>query len=191
MEKENTKQILAMVLHPVRMRIIMTLAGSAGMTSLQLAESLADVPQATLYRHIKQLATAGILSVKEERPVRGTVEKVYQLDLTRESLVDVDAFSQMDKKDHMVYFTRFTSSLLDDFARYLDHADQPDFAKDGVGYQKTPLFISDAEMPAFANAINLAFQPYIAMMDQPDRKKRYFTTIFMPEITGQMKEGEK
>jgi DNA-binding transcriptional ArsR family regulator len=67
-----------LILHPIRMRIIMALAGERW-TARQIAAALPDVAQATLYRHINALAEGGILRIVEERPVRGMVEKVYAL----------------------------------------------------------------------------------------------------------------
>ena len=67
-----------LILHPLRMRIIMTIAGKQ-MTAQNLAAALPDIAQATLYRHINKLAQGGVLAVIEERPVRGTMEKVYSL----------------------------------------------------------------------------------------------------------------
>ena len=48
-----------LLLHPIRLRIVQALVGEP-MTPLQLKDRLADVPQATLYRHINQLADVAI-----------------------------------------------------------------------------------------------------------------------------------
>src|SRR5687767_2199950 len=45
--------------HPVRLRIIMALAGEQ-LTPQQIAAVLADVPPATLYRQINRLAEGGV-----------------------------------------------------------------------------------------------------------------------------------
>ena len=66
------------LLHPVRLRIIMA-AVNRQVTVQQLASELPDIPQATLYRNIKALAVAGILSVVREQRVRNTLEKTYAL----------------------------------------------------------------------------------------------------------------
>ena len=67
-----------LIMHPIRIRILLALVDRK-LTPLQLGEQLADVPQATLYRHLNKLMQGGLLEVIEERPVRGTVEKVYGL----------------------------------------------------------------------------------------------------------------
>ena len=53
------ERISELVLHPLRMGIIMAIAGRQ-MTTQQLAAVLGDVPQATLYRHINRLSEGGV-----------------------------------------------------------------------------------------------------------------------------------
>jgi DNA-binding transcriptional ArsR family regulator len=181
--KNSTQQLLDLVLHPVRMRIMNALSGSPGLTSLQLAGRLSDVPQATLYRQISRLARAGLLQVLEERPVRGTVEKVYVLNRSAPAHVDPQGFSQLSKEDHLRFFNAFTVALLDEFSRYLNHTPQVDPVADGVGYTQVVLTMSDAELAEFAHTVNLALLPYLAAEDAPGRKKRIFSTIMIPEVS--------
>lgn len=47
-----------LLLHPVRMRIVQQLIAGDPQAILQLAQRLGDVPQATLYRHMKLLLEA-------------------------------------------------------------------------------------------------------------------------------------
>ena len=68
-----------LLLHPVRIRIMQLAASAPDLTARQLADALPDVPPATLYRHLGRLVEAGLLTVIEERPVRGATEKVYAL----------------------------------------------------------------------------------------------------------------
>ena len=111
-----------LILHPIRIQILIALSGNQ-MTSQQLADVLRDIPQATLYRHINRLAEAGIIEVVEERPSRGTIEKVYSVD-TRSSVVTAEEVSNTSKEDHMRYFIAFIATLLDDFSRYIHHGEK-------------------------------------------------------------------
>ncbi len=189
MDRNHTKELLDTMLHPVRMRVLMALAGSQGMTPLQMSEQLSDVPQATLYRHINRLAGAGLLRLVEERPVRGTLEKVYALDQAGQSHLDGEAMAQLTKEDHLRYFTAFAVSLLDQFSRYLSHHPAVDLAADGAGYTQVPLFMTDNELVEFSQAINQALLPYLEPAGtQPggqERKKRLFATIMMPVVSGE------
>ena len=72
-----------------RLRIVQALVG-APMTPLQLRDLLGDVSQATLYRHLNQLADGGLVEVVDERPVRGRVERTYAVVSSKVSLTDAD-----------------------------------------------------------------------------------------------------
>lgn len=168
-----------LILHPIRMRILMALAGSRK-TSLELADDLGDVPQATLYRHINRLAKSGIIEVVEERQVRGTVEKVYTLD-TRASMLTAEDAANFSKDDHMRYFIAFVASLLDDFSRYIHQSETVDLLADNVGYRKFPLKLSDEEFKSLSAEMNAVLEPYLENSPRQDRQRRIFSFIVMPE----------
>lgn len=186
MKKNEAQELLDLALHPVRMRILMLLSGSHGLTPQQMADRMGDIPQATLYRHISRLYQGGLLSVVEERPVRGTLEKVYALNTASQPRIvsadAVNAFNRLSKEDHLRYFTTFMLTVLDDFSHYLNRGENGElnFAADGVGYQKTPLFLSDEEFASFAAALNQALAPFLHLANAPGRRKRLFSTIMMP-----------
>ncbi len=187
MKKNETKELLNLALHPVRMRILTLLSGSQGLTPQQMAERMSDIPQATLYRHINRLAQGGLLAIVAEHPVRGTLEKVYALNTAYDrQLVTgedaLEAFNRLSKEDHLRYFNSFLLSLLDAFSHYLDRAEggQLNMAADGVGYHTLPLFMSDEEFAQFAAALNQALMPFLKLEAAPGRRKRLFTTVMMP-----------
>lgn len=167
-----------LILHPVRLRIILAISGRQ-MTAQALANALPDVAQATLYRHINALAEGDILSVVEERPVRGTVEKTYALQEGQSSNLTAEDLAGLGPEDHMRYFTVFVATLLSDFATYLkrEHIDP---AVDGVGYHTVPLYMNDKEMYALAGGINALIAPLLANGPGDDRKRRSFSTVMIP-----------
>lgn len=174
------KSTVNLVLHPIRMRILMALAGRE-MTVGELGEVLTDVPPATLYRHIKKLLKNGVLNVVRETPIRGTVEKVYTLDAGHANL-NPDELAQLDTDSHMRVFVGFIASLLDDYARYLEGSEQIDLVSDGVGYRKVIMHLSQAELVEMARDLNLALQPYLAKTPSPERQTRLFSTFLMPDL---------
>jgi DNA-binding transcriptional ArsR family regulator len=167
-----------LLLHPIRLRVIQALAGGRRRSPGELAEELSDVPQASLYRHIRTLADAGVLAVVEERPARGTPQRVYALVEGAASLSPED-LAQATAEDHLRYFTVFLAGLLDDFGRYLQR-EPVDFVADGVGYRQIPLELSDQEFAELAGRLNAALAPVIANRPRPDRTRRMLTTILMP-----------
>src|SRR5688572_10686821 len=77
---ENTvaaQSKLDLILHPVRLRILMALAGN-DMTTQELTRLVGDVPASSIYRHVNRLIAGGLIEVVAERQVRGTVEKTLR-----------------------------------------------------------------------------------------------------------------
>ena len=72
-----------LLLHPVRLRIVQAFLGDRALTTSDLAAELADVPAASLYRHVARLVDAGVLAVVAERRVRGALERTYVLRVSR------------------------------------------------------------------------------------------------------------
>ena len=176
---KNTKADL--VLHPIRIRILMALAGEHR-TSQQLADDLRDIPQATLYRHIARLAKAGIIEVAEVRQVRGTAEKVYTLDERTTALTAQDV-ANFSKDDHMRSFIAFIAALLDDFSRYIQHTESIDVIADGVSFHKFPLYLSDEELASLSAKLNAAFAPYRNNQPGQERLRRIFSIILLPDVS--------
>ncbi len=169
-----------LILHPVRMRVILALAGRQ-MTARQLAAALADVAPATLYRHLNAMAAGGVLAVVERHPVRGTVEKVYALAGPGAGYLSAADVAEMDKDDYMQLFTGFVVTLLGDFARYLNHREAINPAADGVGFQKYPVYLSDAEFLEFGKRLSELLLPYLTTEPSPERQRRLFSLIVLPD----------
>jgi DNA-binding transcriptional ArsR family regulator len=169
-----------LILHPVRMRLITTLARRQ-LTARQLSELLPDIPQATLYLHLGTLTRAGLLQVVSERPVRGTVEKLYALAEDNVSLAP-DDLANASRDDQLRYFTVFVTTLLADFARYLKQDKPIDLLVDGAGYREVPIYLSDAELVQFATALNRAVLPFLENQPERDRRRRLFATVMIPDV---------
>jgi len=178
-----------LILHPVRMRILGALAGGRNLTAGQMAERLGNVPLPSLYRHLSRLVKGGVLAVLEERRVRGAVERVYGLAEGSAALTP-DDLADADRDDHMRYFMTFLASLVDDFARYLEQQ-EVDFENDGVGYAQTPLDLSDREFDSVVGQIRDVLTRAAGNEATPERRRRLFSTIIMPEpITGIAEDEE-
>lgn len=72
-------EIAEVFMNPVRQRIIQYLLVHEKGTVKEMKKVLSDIPNASLYRHIKILNDHKILVVAEENKIRGTVENVYKL----------------------------------------------------------------------------------------------------------------
>ena len=171
------KQKVDLILHPVRMRLLLSLVGQPH-TAQELAEMLPDVPQATLYRHLNRLAEGGVVAVIEERAVRGATEKVYAAD-AHAGFVSPDEMAQASRDEHMRFFLAFMATLLDDYSRYLQRK-HIDLLADGVGYRKHVLYLSEEEFAEFVQRLNESLAPFFQNEPTPDRTARLFSTIMMP-----------
>ena len=81
-------EIAEVVMNPVRQRIFQYFLLHETGTVKELKKALSDVPNASLYRHIKILVDHSILIVVGENRIRGTVESIYQLN--KDALVTED-----------------------------------------------------------------------------------------------------
>jgi hypothetical protein len=137
------------------------------------------VAQATLYRHINTLVKGGILSVVEERPIRGTIERVFALEGMAARLTQED-IANFSKDDHWRIYTAFIAHLLRDFARYLDSHAKPDLVADGVSFTQIPVYLSDEEFMEVARRSQEIFLPMLSNPPAPGRKRRIFSNIVFP-----------
>src|SRR5256885_7059234 len=64
-----------LLLHPVRLRIVQAFLGDRALTTSALAAQLADVPPASLYRHVARLVDAGVLAVVAQRRAPGALAR--------------------------------------------------------------------------------------------------------------------
>jgi len=174
MPKEQWSEL---ALHPVRIRILRAVAGGRR-TARELAGQLPDVPQATLYRHLRALTGGGVLDVVEKHKVGGATERVYALPAEGAELSAED-LATATREDHGRYFTAFVSSLLAEFSRYLDR-DQIDPVADGVGYHEVVLHLDDEEFARFATDLAALVRPLLDNEPRERRVARLLATIVMP-----------
>ncbi len=167
-----------LLLHPVRLRIIQAFLGDRALTTSQLSTELADVPPASLYRHVARLVGAGVLQIVAERRVRGAVERTYVLRVAA-SRVGPDELARMDGEDYRQMFLAFTAGLLADFDRYLQRG-EPDLVEDGVAFAIEGLWLDDAELARMLRDLYWVLQPLRASGPGPGRRRRLLASVLMP-----------
>lgn len=168
------------IFHPIRMRIIQALVRGDLMTTQQLQERLQDVPQATLYRHLKKLVEAGVLVIAEEIPNRGTVEKVYRLpemgaEISREEL------EQASEEDHLTYFVKFAINLIGEYGRYLQSGNI-DLYRDGVSYRQYSAWLTEEENLQVLREIKEILVKAAQNKPEGNRRRRLISVTAFPEI---------
>ncbi len=171
---------LDLILHPVRIRIVMALAGQQK-SPAELGELLGDVPQATLYRHIQKLVAGGLLEVVAERRVRNTVERIYSLK-PGSAYLSLGEAGQLTREDHLRGFVSYLLGLLDDYARFIREADLPDDLN-RMGFQKLAFYVSPEEFQAFNQLMNESLAPQLAKGPAPGRTRQLLALITLPDVT--------
>ncbi len=167
-----------LILHPVRMRILVALSGRQ-LSVRQLGQALPDVAQATLYRHLNALVAGRIVLVVAERQVRSATEHVYALDPSAARLTAAD-LDTLSADDHLRAFTTFVTSLLHDFAQYLDHTTPGDLAGDGVRYTTGTIYLSAAELAQVQAGLRALLLPLLAPSVDGDCRPHRFATVLFP-----------
>lgn len=171
------------VIHPVRLRILQALS-RAPQTTRALARLLHDVPQSSLYRHIKVLVDEGFIQA-ETLPTppgttrRGAPERRYTL--TRSAHLAQSDIDDLSPDDHRRMFTVYLMTLLREFGLYLgDDTRTPNFTADRTGYTEVTFYASEAEFDAAIQAMNAALGPLLSQQPSPDRRLRKLATVTFP-----------
>ena len=167
-----------LLLHPVRLRIVEAFLGDRALTTSALSAELADVPPASLYRHVARLVDAGVLAIVAERRVRGALERTYVLRLSA-AAIGLDEVEAMSADDHRHAFMAFVAGLLGDFDRYLARGDI-DLLRDGVSYRMAGLWLDDAEYAELLRELTRVLQPRLANPPRPGRKRRILGSVLLP-----------
>ncbi len=170
-----------LIIHPVRFRILQTLAGEA-LTTQEIAARLTDIPASSLYRHLKMLLDGDIITVAETQLVHGIQEKRYQLVATPH--LNQEDVANMTVEDHLRYFTNYILATLRDFAEYLQQAADPEghvnMLADRTGYTESILFANADELNAFQLKLQEAFMLLAENGPGPGRRKHKFSLITHP-----------
>ena len=177
-----------LIIHPVRLRILQTLLGEE-LTTQEISERLPEIPTSSIYRHLRLLLEAGMITVAEAKLVHGIREKVYRLEqaprLTEEHTENLTA------EGHFRYFTIYALTLLRDFADYLRRAQEEggtvDAAADFAGYTEARFYATDEELQRFQEALNQALLPLLE--NQPgERRKRHKVAVVAQPVPGKRAE---
>jgi DNA-binding transcriptional ArsR family regulator len=182
-KKDNTNR-LDLVIHPVRLRIISAL-GNKKMTPRELAEQLPDVPQATLYRHIKRLEQGGIIDIAETHHIRGTLEKVYSLDDPAKVNFTEDDIQTLTPEDHRRYFTSFIAALLHQFSQVTEAAEKRPELLGRLGYHTNPVSLDPGDLPQFQQEFGELLKKFTEKSESKQSAQSAeftLTTIFLPEV---------
>ena len=165
-------EMAEIVMNPVRQRIFQYLLVHETGTVKEIRKALPDVPNASLYRHIKILTEHSVLTVIGENRIRGTVESIYQLNKSALEIDDPDGSAvQMSLLSLCASFAKYFSS---------GHADPK---KDMLMLTTCTLTLTDDEFMNFLSELNQLALKYMDTEVGENSKTRQITLISAPEGT--------
>ncbi|GIP32532.1 helix-turn-helix domain-containing protein [Paenibacillus sp. J2TS4] len=170
-----------LLLHPIRMRIIQKLLQGKPLTIAQLAETLGDIPQATLYRHMRLLLEGNHVEVVDTQKVSGTEERIFSVKKETLEMIPESEVEVTSKEDHLHYFSVFHTNLLQQATSYLMEASPSQYKQEGFGYWQTILHLTDEEFQELAMTINACVEKALDNEKTPERTSRIFAGMFIPQ----------
>jgi len=171
---------LAILLHPVRMRLVHAMRAAGSLTTGELCARLPDLPKATVYRQVERLVRAGVFVIEGERRVRGAVERRYRMPLEA-AAVSVEDARSMTLEDHRQAFTAAMTALIADFGAYLDR-DCADPTSDHVSYRQYVVWLSDEERTQFIEALARTVIAVARNGRGKTRTPHLLSTVFFPTM---------
>lgn len=167
-----------LLLHPVRLRIVRLLDGG-DRTVLQIGRALADVPQATLYRHLNKLLEGGVVRVAGKRPVRGATERTFALRRGAGRLAPEDLRRSSGEAIPRL-LTAFAAMVMSDFQRALA-MEKVDPLEEGIYLRQMSLSLSRDEVRALSAELDRVLEGYRNRPAGPGRRLRTVSAAVLTE----------
>jgi hypothetical protein len=173
----NTKA--ALILHPVRFRIVNELTRQA-LTPRQIAALLPDISRPSLYRHLQILLEAGVLEIVSEQRVNGATERTYHVirDAVRLTEGDVRA---MSRDEHTQAFSGYAAMLIDTFTRYMQTTPLENLGRDGMGYTHLVTYLTPDELAQLQRELQTIVVRLTQHTPEPERKRFTLALISIPD----------
>jgi len=183
-----TKDIIDVLLNPIRMRILQLFVSTESaplvqLTANEICDRLRDIPRTTLYRHINVLINADVLSVVSERKVRGSVERTLSVNVSElEKLQgnNVEDISQLAFHYLMVIYAKFEK-----YFRTRERIEEGD----SMFFVSSVLMLNDQELNDYLTEISKIDAKYHNNDGTVEgRRPRDFSLILAPPDDMQSKE---
>lgn len=157
--------------NPIKLQIMQYMQENEVVTTRQIAEKLSDVPTPTLYRHINTMLKEEVLIVKEERKVRGSLERLLAINTQR--MVDVENAEIADAA------YQFFMNLFLQFLQY-SKGEHCDPVRDMLSMRTTMLKLTDESFLEMMNEWKALIIKYQDKEDKAQGKLRSITFVSAP-----------
>lgn len=167
-----------LILHPVRLRILISVESARTATLRELKRRLSDVPPDVVTSHVDLLVAGGLLAPLEQPGPDGP-EVAYTLVRPEGTIPETDR-RLITPADHLRYFTAFAAALIDIFSRYLKRPNV-DVVTDGVQYRQEVLHLTDEEHDRLVTDIQARLDNASQYDPSNERKPRILSWIIIPD----------
>lgn len=173
-----TDKLMDCITNPVKCKLLLEIHTQGKTTAKHLANTYSDIPQATLYRHLKKMLSDGILQVVEETQVRGTVEKTYSL----ASGINSNMETMVEENSGELYLQYFMQYIFGFAKQFQEYCQSPNIniKKDMTGFSLSPLYLSDDELTSLITRISQIISAAGNNKPSPERKLRTIGIIVSP-----------
>lgn len=162
--------IVKVITNTDRLRIVQYLTTHEKAAASEIKQELADIPQTTLYRHLNLLEESGVITVAQENRIRGTIEKVYALNLAK--------LGEIPPKETI---NMMLLGLIGDFSRYFSD-ESADPVADILFLRQAMFYLTDAEYAEMLQEMGAALAKRLDYKPENGRKLRKLTSISSPNV---------
>lgn len=155
----------------------MTLTGR-DLTTQEMADLLPDIPKTSLYRHVRELADAGVLKVVGETAIRGTVEKRFAVQLSEVTFSKEDMLDA-GHEEYLRLVSGMLGSIADIYQAYLARR-EPTLAEDTL-FRFNAANLTDEEFWEFRKKLTDLLSSVRDNPMTPERRRRMIGLIGVPD----------
>lgn len=175
----SMEQIMDCIENPVKTKIIFMLQERGPSTPKDLMNMDNDIPQATLYRALKSMESAGVIEIVAKTKVRAIVEKTYAI--SKEfSNIEGEIVKNNDGEAYYKVFSTFVIELLKRFEAYAKNKDI-NIAGDGSSFTAIPLYATAEELAEYSRQITKVLEPAMKRKSK-EQKLHTRVTIITPPL---------
>ncbi len=168
---EAVMELIKLLSNPVRVQVMQYLQNYGEATTKQISEALTGIPAPTLYRHINLLLKEEVLLIKEERKVRGSLERL---------LVINDAkITEAGNGNINDTAYQFLMEIYSKFQQYSRNEDM-DPVRDRLSLRTCVLNLTDDKFDDFLNEIATVMKKYQTVATDEKGKLRSVSFISAP-----------
>lgn len=158
-----------LLFHPVRYRILRAL-NTTNLTTQGISDALGDVPQSTIYRHLRLLLKANIIVVSDSREINGITEKVYaahpQYHLT------ADEFAALSTEEHITNIELFAMTMMQSVATALENREDDNVMP--LSYREYAFYATEEEFLEIRRSIFKLLRDAEKKHDTKDGKRHKY-----------------